>query len=119
MRNSGSAGPRFRAFIGHENQSRYYNLDALMDDAEPTCSLRELPKFHRIQIHSSDPPERLAPGDEAPHPGLSDFLCVEPYTALEGEELVWRRTTTRSFPRSCWISCWPGVTRRARWIPAV
>ena len=38
-------------------------------------------------------------------PGLSDFLCVEPYTAREGEEIVWRRTTPRSFPKSCWISC--------------
>jgi IS30 family transposase len=37
--------------------------------------------------------------------GLSDFLCVEPYTARQGEEVVWRRTTPRGFPRSCWISC--------------
>jgi hypothetical protein len=51
--------------------------------------------------------------------GLSDFLCVEPYTAREGRRIVWRRTTQKDFPRSCWTSCWPGVTRRRCLIPVV
>ena len=47
--------------------------------------------------------------------GVSDFLCVEPYTARKGERQVWQRTT-RSFLRSFWISYWPDVTRRRCWI---
>jgi hypothetical protein len=38
--------------------------------------------------------------------GLSDFLCVEPYTtARGGEERVWQRTIQKFFPKSCWINC--------------
>jgi hypothetical protein len=34
--------------------------------------------------------------------GLSDFLCVEPYTtARQGEEQVWPRTIHRFSPKIC------------------
>ena len=38
----------------------------------------------------------------APKMGLSDFLCVEPYTtARPGEEQVWPRTIHRFSPKIC------------------
>jgi len=37
-----------------------------------------------------------------PAMGLSDFLCVEPYTtARQGEEQVWPRTIHRFSPKIC------------------
>jgi hypothetical protein len=46
----------------------------------------------RVERHSSGPE------------GSVRFLCVEPYTAREGERQVWRRTI-QYYSQSCWTSC--------------
>src|SRR5688500_3681545 len=50
--------------------------------------------------------------------GVSDFLCVEPYTARVGKERVWQRKTHQTFPKGCWINCLLDVIQRQHWIPA-